>query len=562
MRIEPGTPILAPSIDPRLLTEALGQLAEAVTVHDAAGRLLYANDAAVRLMGAASVEELLAAPPGSLVARARVFHPDGRPVEPGELPGRRVLAGEEPAPLLVRAIAADGGALSWSLIKARALRDERGEPVAAVNVIEDVTDATEAELSQRVLAEAAQVLASSMDHRRTLEHVAELAVPRLADWCAVDVVDGGGRIEHVAVAHVDPDRVRWARELRRRYPVDADRDTGIPQVLRTGNVELVQDISDELLAAAAEDPDHLELLREVGFRSVLIVPLRAGARVTGALSLALTGEARRFTESDVALAEELGRRAGAAVENARLFTEVGRIAELLQASLLPDMLPPLPGWETATLFRPAGDLNLVGGDFYDALATDQGMLVCVGDVVGKGAEAAALTGRVRHAFTSAVALGIGLPRALAHVNGLLLARPRRSMCTVAAALLREDRTGPHAVLCLAGHPPPVVVRASGEVAFASGRGTVLGAVPDIESPPERVDLGPGDALVLYTDGVTDAGGDGERFGFDRLLACLRDAATTAPEGLVTALDGALATFGRGPQRDDVAVLAVRRRPDA
>jgi serine phosphatase RsbU (regulator of sigma subunit) len=310
----------------------------------------------------------------------------------------------------------------------------------------------------------------------------------------------------------------------------------------------------------AEDADHLEILREIGFRSVLIVPLRAAGRVTGALSLVLTGDGRRFTSSDVTLAEELGRRAGAAVENARLFTEVGRIAELLQASLLPDMLPPLPGWETATLFRAAGDLNLVGGDFYDAMATDQGMLVCVGDVAGKGAPAAALTGRVRHAFTSAVALGIGLPRALAHVNDLLLARPRRSMCTVAAALLREDGAGPHALLCLAGHPPPVVVRASGETFFAPGCGTVLGAVTDIQTAPARVDLAPGDALVLYTDGVTDAVGEVERFGFDRLLACLRDAGTTSPEGLVAALDGALARFERGSQRDDVAVLAVRRTP--
>jgi len=553
-------PTLPESIDPRLLTEALGQLAEAVTVHDVVGRLLYVNDAAVRLMGFGSAAELLAAAPGTLVARARVFHPDGRRVDPGDLPGRRVLEGEDAAPLLVRWIPPEGGALRWSLIKARALRDEHGDPVAAVNVIEDVTEVKEAELSQRLLAEAAEVLVSTMDHRRTLEHVAQLAVPHLADWCAVDVLNERGRIEQVAVAHADPDRVRWGRELRERYPVDPARPSGIAHVIRTGEVELVQDITDELLAAVAQDAAHLDLLREVGLRSVLVVPLLAGGRVTGALSLVLTSEARRFTPGDVALAQELGRRAGAAVENARLFTEAGRIAELLQASLLPDALPPLPGWETATQFRPAGDLNLVGGDFYDALATDQGMLVCVGDVAGKGAPAAALTGRVRHAFTSAVALGIGLPRALAHVNGLLLARPRRSMCTVAAALLREDGVGPHAILCLAGHPPPVVVRASGDVCFAPGRGTVLGAVADIQTPPERVELAPGDALVLYTDGVTDAGGDVERFGFDRLLACLREAGTTAPDGLVAAVDGALAGFERGPQRDDVAVLAVRRAP--
>ncbi|CAA9527113.1 MAG: Serine phosphatase RsbU, regulator of sigma subunit [uncultured Solirubrobacteraceae bacterium] len=542
------------------MTEALGQLAEAVTVHDTAGRLLYVNDAAVRLLGFGSARELLAAPPGALMAGARVFHPDGRPVDQADLPGRRVLEGEDADPLLVRWIAPDGGPLRWSVIKARALRDEHGDPVAAVNVIEDVTDVKEAELSQRLLAEAAQILASSMDHRSTLEHVAELAVPHLADWCGVDLVDEHGRIEQVAVAHVDPDRVSWGRELRRRYPVDPASDVGIAQVIRTGEVQLAQDITADLLAAAAQDPEHLALLQEVGFRSVLIVPLVAGARTVGALTLVLTSEARRYTPADVALAEELGRRAGTAVENARLFTERGRIAELLQASLLPDMLPPLAGWDTATLFRPAGDMNLVGGDFYDALPTEQGMLVCVGDVAGKGAVAAALTGRVRHALTSAVALGIGLPRALEHVNGLLLARPGESMCTIAAALLREDASGAHAVLCLAGHPPPVVVRASGGASFAPGHGTVLGAVPDPVAPPERIDLEPGDALVLFTDGVTDAGGEEERFGFDRLLACLGEAGTTAPEGLVAALERALAAFQHGPQRDDVAVLAVRRTP--
>jgi serine phosphatase RsbU (regulator of sigma subunit) len=362
------------------------------------------------------------------------------------------------------------------------------------------------------------------------------------------------------MAHADPDRERWGREMRLRYPIDPERPAGVASVIRSGRPQLLQDISDETLATVAVDEGHLELLRQVGFRSALIVPLRAGTTVIGAMSLVLTEEARRFTQSDVALAEELGRRAGAAVENARLFTERGRIAEVLQASLLPELLPDLPGWDTATLFRPAGDLHLVGGDFYDALATDQGALVCVGDVAGKGAPAAALTGRVRHALTSAVALGIGLPRALEHVNGLLLASPQRSMCTIAAALLREDAQGPHAVLCLAGHPPPVIVRAGGEVALAPGRGTVLGAVAELLAVPERVDLAPGDTMVLYTDGVTDAVGAGDRFGFDRLLATLRDAGTSEPQALVAALDDALGRFGRGPQSDDVAVLAVRRTP--
>jgi serine phosphatase RsbU (regulator of sigma subunit) len=159
-----------------------------------------------------------------------------------------------------------------------------------------------------------------------------------------------------------------------------------------------------------------------------------------------------------------------------------------------------------------------------------------------------------------VALGIGLPRALAHVNALLLGRPRCSICTVAAALLREDGAGAHAVLCLAGHPPPVVVRASARSSSRRVAARCSAPSPSSRRRPNGWTWGPGDALVLYTDGVTDAGGEHERFGFDRLLACLREARTTAPEELVAALDGALARFQAGPQRDDVAVLAVRRTP--
>lgn len=551
-----GTPAWPLGVSNELIAGALDQLAEAVTVHDTERRLLYVNQAALQLLGFDSIDEMLSVEPGELINRYRVFHPDGRPVDQSDLPGRRVLLGEEPAPLLVRWFTLRDDQLRWSLIKARALHDSDGALLGAVNVMEDVTVVQEAEFAQRLLADAGETFAASMDHTRTLQHVAEMAVPRLADWCGVDLVDHRGAIQQVAVAHVDPEKVEFGREFRRRYPISRDDETGVPAVIRSGELELHQDVTDVMLVAAAIDEEHLAAMRTLEVRSALVVPMRApGDGVIGAMTLVMSGEGRRFTPGDVALAQELARRAGAAVENARVFTERGRIAELLQASLIPAELPSVPGWATATLFRPAGDVNLVGGDFYDARAVDRGLLVCVGDVVGKGASAAGTTGRVRFALMTAVAFTGELPLAFAHVNSLLMTPGKRGMCTVAAAQLSVSEDGvASAIVGLAGHPRPVLLR-NGEARFIEARGAMFGAFADASWEVTTLDLERGDVLIFYTDGVTDAVGDGERFGSDRLVSCVC-AAPSGVGGVVGALERELQGFEHGPQRDDIALLAV------
>jgi serine phosphatase RsbU (regulator of sigma subunit)/PAS domain-containing protein len=549
------TPAWPAGVSDELIAGALDQLAEAVTVHDTQRQLLYANQAAIELLGFDSVDEMLSAEPGELINRYRVFHPDGRPVDQADLPGRRVLLGEEPEPLLVRWFTLRDDQLRWSLIKARALRNADGELLGAVNVMQDVTIVQEAEFAQRLLADAGETFATSMDHTQTLQHVAEMAVPRLADWCGVDLVDHRGEIQQVAVAHADPEKIEFGREFRRRYPITPDDPQGVPAVIRSGELELIQDITDDMIVGAALNAEHLAAMRELELHSVLIVPLRAPHGVIGALSLVMSGEGRRFSPGDVALAQELARRAGSAVENARVFTERGRIAELLQASLIPTELPAVPGWATATLFRPAGDVNLVGGDFYDARAVDDGLLVCVGDVAGKGASAAGTTGRVRYALMTAVAFTGELPLAFAHVNSLLMTPGKRGMCTVAAAQLsRTDDGGASAIIGLAGHPRPVLLR-EGDARFIEARGAMFGAFPDASWDVTTLDLERGDVLIFYTDGVTDAVGNGERFGSERLMECVRG----APRGagaVVGALERQLQGFEHGPQRDDIALLAV------
>ena len=478
---------------------------------------------------------------------------DGTPLRIDQLPGRQALAGENPEPLLVRARSKATGEERWRVTKATAVLGRDGKPRLAVNVIEDVTEAKRAELSQRFLAEASRLLGSSLDHEVTLQQVAQAAVPQLADWCSVSVPDGEGFMRSVAVAHVDPAKVEFARAYIERYPTPMDAETGSPQVMRDGRSQLINEISDELLEQATSDPEQLELVRQIGMKAGLIVPLVGPTGAIGTLSFVSAESERTFSESDLALAEELGRRAGTAVENARLYTLRSHIAHTLQAGLMPSALPDVPGWSFATLYRPAGEENLAGGDFYDAFQTVSGWLVTMGDVTGRGAEAAALTAHVRHTLRTAAEL-LGDPlAALRHVNGALLGLPEQSLCTVAVVALGEDGVD---VVC-AGHPLPLLVRAGGDSAEAVGRGGhIAGAWPDGDWQIGHVPMQAGDLLVVYTDGVTDATAGRERFGDERLTAALRGA--TGPRDAIERVTAALTAFERGPQADDTALVVLQR----
>jgi PAS domain S-box-containing protein len=175
---------------------------------------------------------------------------------------------------------------------------------------------------RRFLAEATEVLASSLDYEETLANVAALAVPQFADWCSIDLVGPGRTIERLTVAHSDPQKIEWADELARRYPVDPDALMGVPNVIRTGEPELTSEIPDELLVEATRDtPELLEVLRQLGLRSAMIVPLAARGRVLGALSFISAESGRRYDEQDLALATHVARRAALAVDNALLYRD-------------------------------------------------------------------------------------------------------------------------------------------------------------------------------------------------------------------------------------------------
>lgn len=187
-----------------------------------------------------------------------------------------------------------------------------------ITVWKSITARRQAEEAQRYLAEASAILGGSLDYEATLKSLARLVIPDLADWVRVDMLQDDGSVHLLAVAHIDPDKVRWAQELATRYPPNMSDTAGLPNVLRTGKAEIYPEITEEMLAAGVADPEYLALLKTVKFRGVIIAPIISSRGTIGAITLVSAESRRHYTDHDVALAVELGRRAGIAVENARI----------------------------------------------------------------------------------------------------------------------------------------------------------------------------------------------------------------------------------------------------
>lgn len=208
------------------------------------------------------------------------------------------------------------------------VKDGDGKILGVTAIDRDVTAARAIEENMRFLAEASKVLGSSLDYRTTLAAVAQLGVPEIADWCAVDMLGEDGAIERLAIAHVDPEKVQWARELQEANPPDPNAPTGVPNVLRTGRAEFYPEITDAMLVAATRNEEELALARRIGFSSAMTVPLRLPDRTIGAMTFVTAESGRHYTGADLAFAEEVASRAALAVENARLYREARRAIAL------------------------------------------------------------------------------------------------------------------------------------------------------------------------------------------------------------------------------------------
>jgi PAS domain S-box-containing protein len=521
------------------LAALMRQLPLGVIIAETSSRkLLFTNQRAQELLGHGASERSIAGPHAELIHLA--------------------LAGESTSDREIDVIRADGSRGLVS-VSAEPVRDAGGEIVAAVATLFDLTEHRQREKALAFLAEASVVLTETLDLQHTLTELLELAVPRLADWCTIDMLDHG-EIRNVGVAHVDPETARLARRLHARRPVRAQASSGVSAALSTGRSQLIQDVPAWL--AQQETPDDEELLtlsRVLGVRSSIVAPLAGGGRVFGALTLATTASGRRFSEQDLAIAEDLARRAALAIENARLYGAEHDIAQALQQSLLPGTLTQPPGTEVVARYRPAGEGAEVGGDFYDSWQTGEHFFLAIGDVAGHGPAAAALTSLTRQAMRVVSRYEQSPGRILAVVNDTIRAQSEpEQFCTAALATLRPTEEGYSLTVACAGHPPPVVVRAAtGEVEEIGACGALLGVIPQRVYEDRECVLGLGDLVAFWTDGVTERRYRGGMFGEQRLLALLASSGNRPATDVAREIDEAVVDFAPGLPDDDVAILIIR-----
>jgi serine phosphatase RsbU (regulator of sigma subunit) len=295
-------------------------------------------------------------------------------------------------------------------------------------------------------------------------------------------------------------------------------------------------------------------------RSAIIVPMITRGRTLGAISFVTGLSGRRFDQQDVELAQELARRCATAVDNARLYRDRSYIARTLQESLLPVELPEIPGVETAARFRPTGEGNEVGGDFYDVFEAGPrgGWTVVMGDVCGKGPDAAAVTALARYTLRAA-AMREQLPsRSLFVLNeALLRQRNDRRFCTVAYAHIEKLDEGARAGLSTGGHPLPLLLRADGSVEQVGRPGVLLGIEADPELSDSTLMLRSGDALMLYTDGLTDAYAPERSLEVDDLALVLASCTGRTASEIADRIERAALDDDTRQPRDDVALVVVR-----
>jgi serine phosphatase RsbU (regulator of sigma subunit)/anti-sigma regulatory factor (Ser/Thr protein kinase) len=358
------------------------------------------------------------------------------------------------------------------------------------------------------LAEASVVLASSLDYRTVLAAVADLVVPRVADWCVIQLLEQD-QLQTVALTHFDPEKVAWANQYADRYPTDMSAPTGAPNVIRTGVSELYPHIPEEMVTAAAVDDDHLTLLRELGLSSALVVPLTGRRGTFGALTLIYAESGRRYDPTDVGFAEDLARRAALAVDTAYEFreqsgrlAEVTRIAEAAQHAILappPSQLGPVA---LSARYVSAAAEALIGGDMYEVLRRPGAVRLLIGDVRGKGLGAVRATTIVLGEFRAAAADLEDLTDVAAQIDRRV--RPYLGDEDFVTALLAEITDDGRFSVANCGHPPALVaVAADGSITEVLGPPTLplgLGAAPTLCTGR----LETGDRLLLYTDGLLEA----------------------------------------------------------
>ena len=411
-----------------------------------------------------------------------------------------------------------------------------------------------------MLAEAASFLNGTLNTHEALDRLARLVVPQLADWTAIHVLSEDGDLKDIAYRHRD-----GLSEVMQRYaevqPSAMTHDSPVSRVLSNGAPLLVKKLDQAVVHAATSSDELPGIIEQLGLCSLMVVPLVARRRVLGTMALVSGSSGRVFDSADLEVAADLGRRAGLALDNARLYEREHRAAEVLQRSLLPDV-PPLDGVDVAVRYIPGSRQAEVGGDFYELLdLPDGGIGVAVGDVVGHDLAAAAamvhLRGLLRACAWDTAADDGGDPgRVLERVDRLVQGLHVAPLATVFYGRLdRPTALGQDWQLTYAsaGHPAPLLRSPDGKVSVLDDAGgLILGVADGVTRTSARTGLASGSLLLAYTDGLIERRGQDIEVG-QRWLQEMTADTEADPEMLVQMLTDAV---GRDLE-DDLAVLAVR-----
>lgn len=469
----------------------------------------------------------------------------------------RVRRGERLETYETERIRADGHrvdvALTVSQIKTS------GGLIGASVVARDITVEKRRRRAQEFLVAASRLLDSSLDPVQTARTIVATAVPELAELCLIDFRREDGRYGNSVVEAVDPEVAARLEAARHRSPLEPEGMHPVAQALRERRPMAWNDLADPaVLEQVAQDEDHRRLAGDAGYSSAVVVPLIARGRTLGALSFLHTRSDRRYEPDDLAFLGELGDRAAMALDNARLYFERDRIAKSLQRGLRPPSPPKIPGLSIAAYFEAAGEGIEIGGDLYDVLPTADGCWIVVGDVAGKGSDAAAVSVALRHSVRGLTREIEDPAEVLARVNELLVMGETLNDYATGVLLrmwtAQDERW--RVSLASAGHPPAVHVAADGSCRELGG-GSLLGASSRVVTERHELILEPGDTLALCTDGWLEVGSPEGHLGPGDFATAVATLTELEPAALVERLRADALKRGAGTLRDDMMLLVVR-----
>ena len=497
----------------------------------------------------AAVQTLLAA-----VARTgrprtvgcRILAADG-PVDVTLTAAAADLPGDPPVRIVTATPAGPAGAVAQEREDKPAKRPAakaKGDPAVAAMTrrLDTVTAVTRMLLDNSTFSEAV-----------TLQRCARLLAGEIADWVIIDMDRGGRLLRQFAAGPRGGQTDQLARVAR---GADPDQESLPALVHSTGKSVLLAHSDDT--AALGRGPDGTPLGMLLSATSLICVPISDGTTGYGTLTLTRLADKGPFGVADLGLAEELGGHLAVAIRVDRVFRQRSQVAEALQASLLPARLPAVAGLEFAAAYIGATQFQEISGDFYDVFKAGDGSGIAVGDVCGKGQDAAAMTAAARHAIRALAHVHDTPAAVLAAANEVLVAEDYDDrFVTASLAFLRQRERGVQVQLGSCGHVGPAVVRADGRVEILEGDGLPLGLFEDIQPGRLELELGTGDVLFFYTDGVTEARSADLSFFEDRLADALAAVAGRSASEIVRAVQELVTSFSSGELKDDVTILAVR-----